>query len=97
MARPSQFNPGEMVRRTEEAQLLGLDPMTVEDAVRAAEAGAGVHNLHAEPRGAVWEILGDVVSDEQRETIFAAIRDRLGESNVVNLLHVIEPKRHEWV
>ena len=70
----------------------GLDPRIVEDAVRKAEADSGVHNLHAEPRGNVWEILGDVESADQREMIFDTIRERLGERNVVNALHVIEPK-----
>lgn len=81
-----------MVRRAKGSLEQGLDPKTVEEAVRKAEADAGVHNLHAEPRGSVWEILGDVESDRQRETIFDSIRDRLGDRNVVNALHVIEPK-----
>lgn len=65
--------------------------MRVEEAVRTAEAAEGIHNIHAEPRGDIWEILGDVEDEATRQRVFSSIQSDL-EGKAVNSLHVIEPK-----
>lgn len=68
------------------------EPKVVEDAVRSAEAKSGATHIHAEPHAGVWEILGDVDTPVQREVAFEEIRERLGETNVVNSIRLVEPK-----